>query len=130
MATKKLPIAELKSGMLLGQEILDAKGRVVVQNGARLTPMYIKRLEKWGVDEVLIEEEEATSGETVEKRPSEGKSLLENASSEDREFMRRVALAAQERFSNIKDNPVMDELKRLAIRHLVMSGRGAVPGLR
>ncbi len=127
MAADKTPVSELQPGMVLAQQIQDDKGRTIMPEGARLTPMHIKRLEKWGVDSVLIDTEAGAKGEG--KKEDAGKAALQAASSEDRDKMRSVAVAVQERFSNIGDNPVMNELKRLTVRHLVLKGGESIPGL-
>jgi len=116
----------LRPGMALAQPILDDKGRTIMQEGARLTPMHIKRLEKWGIDAVQI----AADGDAPSSSgQAAGRAQVQEASPEDRDRMRNVAKAVQERFSNIQDNPIMDELKRLTVRHLVLQKHGSVPGL-
>ncbi|MCX7935457.1 MAG: hypothetical protein N3A66_09395 [Planctomycetota bacterium] len=127
MGQKRLNLAELQPGMVVAQTILDNSGRTILQEGGRLTPMIIGRLEKWGVTTVVIKTDD--SG-VMAKPQAAGTGVAAAAASEaDREFMRKVAEQAIERFRNVENDPLMLELRKLAVAHLVRSGRGAVPGL-
>jgi len=53
---KQIAVGEAEAGMVLGQPIIDSKGRTIVKAGARLTQLYISRLDRWGVKELWIEE--------------------------------------------------------------------------
>lgn len=129
MGIKQYSVEELQPGMILAQPITDPKGRIMIPAGGRLTPVHIARMPKMGITTVAVEIEEPTPAEGG-KKPLSGKEILESASSEDREFMRRIALQIQERFSNLPDTPLNNELKRLALKHLILNGRGVVPGLK
>lgn len=133
MATKRCPVDQAQPGMLLGQPILDDKGRTIVPAGSRLTPAHIKRLDRWGIDHITITDEDS---ETALSRIREEEGLppekpeIEQPSGEDRDKMRRIAEAIQERFSDIKDNPLMEKLKLMAVRHLVVESKeGDIPGV-
>lgn len=130
MPVRELPISELQPGMLLAQPVLNDKGRTVIPEDSRLTPMHLKRLEKWGIEKVSINDDDTSVIEKKEKQAA-GQLTLQNASAEDREAMRNIALAIQTRFSNLQGNEIMDELKRLTVRHLVMAQQEgkALPGV-
>ena len=107
MAGTKVPIGELQAGMVLAQQLQDDRGRTIMDEGARLTPMLIKRLEKWGEESVLV----ASHGDDAGGQKEEtDRSVLRAASSVERDRLRNVAAAVQERFSNIDDDPVMNVL--------------------
>ena len=127
MGTTKCMLSDLQPGMVLAQPILDDKGRTIMQEGARLTPMSIRRLEKWGIDAVSVASGEDASPPS--SRRASGQAALQEASPEDRDRMRSVASAVQERFQNVADDPIMDDLKRLAVRHLVLHAGESVPGI-
>lgn len=128
MRNERLPIDKLEPGMTTAEAVHDQKGRVIIPAGARLTPMHIKGLHKWGVDSVAIQSaEESGGGETTE--PS-GKNVLATGSAEEQEFMRRVALEVTQKFANLEDSKFNQSFKKLAVKHLVLGGRGAVPGLK
>lgn len=126
MASSKLAIADLQPGMTLAQPILDNKGRTILPEGTRLTPMAINHLGKWGVEEVRIRKEQET---TVHKQQAVTGILPESASEKDLAFMRRVAEDVAKRFANLPPTEVNNELRRLALKHLITSGRGTVPGI-
>jgi len=114
--------------MIVAQSLLDNAGRTILQEGGRLTPMIIGRLEKWGITAVTIRGDD--TAEMPKAAASPGATLLENATADDREFMRGVAMGVQERFQNVDGNPVMDDLKRIALQQIVLKGRGVIPGLK
>ena len=128
MPIKHYKVSELQAGMVLAQQIMDENGRVVMQEGSRLTPMYIKRLPNFNVESVAVEEEEAAGDEPSAEDTTP--SALKDANAEDKEFMRRIAERVQDRFTDVSDIPVMAELKRLAVRHLVLAGPGTIPGVK
>ena len=131
MAVQKLPVSRIEAGMVAAQDIYDDRGRIILNSGGRLTPMIIKRFDKWGIEEVAVQtEEEAEAEKKKEAAKSTAQSIIQSASEEDRVFMRRVAMEVQQRFANVEDSPVMMDLRRYAIRHLIMNGRGVVPGLK
>jgi hypothetical protein len=128
MASKHCTIEELKPGMLLAQPILDDKGRTVVPEGSRLTPMHIKRLSKWGVESVTIILDDSNASQSGRHR-SVAKTVLTSASEEERDRMRFIAESIQERFSDVDKDEIMSELKRLAVRHLILGSQNkAIPG--
>ncbi len=127
MAVKRVPVQELRPGMIVAQAIEDDRGRTVIPAAARLTPMFIKRMGAWGITEVLVEDDAADSEQAsaAAQRPA----ILQDASQEERERMREIAMAVQLRFSNVPDTAVMGALKRIVVRHLVTIKPGSVPGL-
>jgi hypothetical protein len=125
MANKRYSVQELRAGMILAQAVDDDHGRTIMPQGARLTPMHIKRLQKWGLESVLVAEDEA--GDPESSSVVAAQEVIESASGEERESMRRIAEEVQQRFRDADDDPVMAELKRLAVRHLVLHGRDVVP---
>jgi hypothetical protein len=118
------------AGMVLAKPITDEHDRVLVAAGMRLSPAIITRLPKWGVKKLWIHvadereelgrEDESTSGDQAGR---------EQAAVVDAAFTRHVAARVLKRFALVKDDPLMGELMKLALRHLVASGRGVVPEL-
>lgn len=126
MAILRLPLADLQPGMTLAQPIVDKKGRTIVPEGTRLTPMTINHLGKWGVSEVRIKKNSDT---TVHKQSAISGMLPESASEQDVAFMRRVAEEVARRFANLQPTELNNELRRVALKNLITHGRGTVPGL-
>lgn len=126
MATLTLPIADLQPGMTLAQPIVDNKGRTIVPEGTRLTPMAINHLGKWGVSEVRIQKDKDT---TVHNQAAVPGALPASASEQDVAFMRRVAEEVARRFANLPPTDLNNELRRVALKNLITHGRGTVPGL-
>lgn len=127
MASKKLTVSELEAGMVVAAEITDPQGRPIVPLGGRITPIIIKRLPKWGIESVLIQEVEKDAD-----KPKAGKTVKEKKpgiSQEDEEFVKRVALGVIKRFSRVEETPFNKSFRKNVVRCLVLHGRGAVPGL-
>ena len=51
-----IPLAKATPGMILGQEILDSSGRILVGRGHELTEAYIAKLRRQGFDGIYIED--------------------------------------------------------------------------
>jgi len=129
MANVTYSAESLQPGMLLGQPILDDQGRTIVPEGARLTPAHIKRLDRWGVTEVVVNDDSSTVI-AANERQAAGQAEIESASQEDRDAMRNIASAVAKRFSAVADNEIMGELKRLSVRNLVLGFQGGtIPGV-
>ncbi len=64
-------VDEIKPGMVLGTDIVSARGKVMLSANAVLSEAMIKRLAVWGFDSAIILEDDAVSAETREKRLSE-----------------------------------------------------------
>ena len=55
---KRVSIRKLEEGMKLGQQIRDATGRVLIQQGTQLEGHYIQYLEEHGINSIIIQEGE------------------------------------------------------------------------
>ncbi len=55
---KRVSVRKLEEGMRLGQQIRDASGRVLIQQGTHLEGHYIQYLEEHGIDSIVIQEGE------------------------------------------------------------------------
>ena len=53
----RMAISDLKAGMLLQQAVLNEGGALLLKEGQNLTDKNIGILKKWGVKEVLIQED-------------------------------------------------------------------------
>jgi len=127
MAITRLSVEELRPGMELAQTVLDDKGRTMLQEGSRLTPMFISRMGKWGVTAVLIRQSSDT--DTIARPASTGADILRDASEEERSRMRKIAQTVQTRFSNLTDSPLNAALKKITVRHLITLKPGSTPGI-
>ena len=125
MGLKKLPANELQAGMLIAEEVTDKRGRTIIKTGTKLTPMFIKRITKMGIEEVSVEVELETPAEA--ESSVQPQDLLTSSSEEDMAVMRQIAMSVQKRFSNLESNTQNETLKRLIIKHLVVAGPGVIP---
>lgn len=125
MAKKKIEIGKLAPGMRLAENITNGAGMTLMPSGVRLTPMFISRLEKWSIASVYVLEEE-TQAEAPQPRTVAAAAVAmaarPDATQEQQEFARATALAVATWFSNLKEDPLMMQLRNIAIRKLVSDG--------
>lgn len=126
MAVQHISAQEAKVGMVLAEPIHDQQGRVIMAAGNRLTPVHVKRLDRWGVSELCIATEEADVSHRDEE---EGEDTLPAAQQLDQEYMAEVAQEFNARFSASEGNALMEHLKRVAFKTVVLAGRGGVSGV-
>lgn len=146
----RLNISKISPGMKLAEPITNPAGITLMPAGIRLTPMFIARIKKWNVQEldVFVEKPRDTSLRTSKPaapKPTEVKPAApqggkppapaveqENTlTAEEEEFARATTVEISRPFINVKNNPIMMQLRAVVIRRLVMHGRdGAVNVLR
>jgi hypothetical protein len=127
MTVQKIPTSDAKVGMILAEPITDQQGRIIMTEGSRLTPVHVKRLDRWGVSELVIQlEEEGEEG--GEAKPDN--EAIAAAAQIDQEYMRELASVFNERFEAVADQPLMQHLKKVAFKAVVLNGRNGLPGIR
>lgn len=121
--------------MKLAESITNAGGITLMPAGIRLTPMFIARIKKWNIEEldVLVERKRETNSV---RRPSgqakqsplaaRGGAVDETLTAEQQEFARSVAVDVSRAFVNVKNNPLMMQLRAVAIKRLVMHGPNGI----
>lgn len=125
---QRINTSDLVAGATLAEPICDPQGRVLCAAGGRLTPALINRLVKWNVPAVLIEiEGDAESG--ASDKPATAPQKQERIPDFlDEQYMRQVAVEINDRFSGVKDIALMEMLKRMAFKKIVMQGPRSIPG--
>lgn len=132
-----LNIAQLSPGMKLAEPITNSAGITLMPAGIRLTPMFIIRLKKWNIEsvQVLIDapqdkqerqeqpEQPEPRSPTRAVRAATGSNAL---SAEQETFARSVAEEVARCFVNLKDNPLMMQLRNVAIKRLVLHGQNGM----
>lgn len=106
-------VDQIKPGALIKSEIRDNSGKVVFKAGTKATPLLLKRLITWGIKSIEIESEESSENAESEELTDQ---IVEKKSpiTFDKEFVKKIA----RRFSNVKDDELMNQIMRLAIKHL------------
>lgn len=124
-----LPVDQITPGMRLAEPITNANGIALMPSGIRLTPMFIARIKKWNIKtlEVIVEEgggKQAPADVTVSPTEEDAAEAEEDSgfSAEQEEFARSVAGEVAKRFVNVKNNPLMVQLRAVVIRRLVLHG--------
>lgn len=131
---ERLTIDQLAPGMKLAEPITNASGVTLMPAGIRLTPMFIARIRKWNIEalDVLLEKRRP---DTAAKRAALASKAAENArggtpadapGAQLEEFARRTALEISRPFVNVKNNPLMMQLRASVIKALVLHGAKGV----
>ena len=128
MPEKQITAAEAQPGMILVQDVMDKDGRVLIPQGVRLTPMYLSRLLKWGVANLVIEETAPAAPPEPNAMPMPTRQA--NATQEQQVFAQAVATAIQARFAMVENDPLMMQLRSVALRQLLALGPNGIPGGR
>mgnify|MGYP001036742730 CR=1 FL=1 len=97
---KLLATKELKPGMVLGEDVKNFQGVLLLKNGTFLDEKKIKLLKTWGVDLVSVISQENDTNSTNTEKVSQTIKLLEH------------------RFSPHNENPLMQKLKEIGIEYV------------
>lgn len=128
MGHQTIDISQATSDMKLTKPVVNASGMVLMPEGIRLTPIFIDRLKKWGVQTVdIVTEKEEAPAAASQGRVSGPTRVTEV----DRDFAQRVAEDVAKRFVYCKDNPLMAQLRVIVARQLFYHGsRGMLNVMR
>lgn len=124
-----MPVSQISPGMKLAEPITNTNGLTLMPAGIRLTPMFIARLQKWNIEavDVLADKQEdarPAAGETTvapkpRPRAEDGEYTI---TAEQEAFARTVAMEISRNFVNVRDNPLMVQLRASAIKRLILHG--------
>jgi hypothetical protein len=64
----KIPVGDLVSGMIISQDVMDKRGRLLLKTNQRITPSMLKRIRKFKIPSVSIYMGEAASLSTPKFR--------------------------------------------------------------
>ncbi|WP_371365180.1 hypothetical protein SRRS_00710 [Sporomusa rhizae] len=79
MSTKMLAVKDLVPGMVIGEPVLSASGKVLLGKDVVIAPRTISLLLLWNVCHVFVNDEaEISSAESQQEQPAAGQSILSN----------------------------------------------------
>ncbi|MDX1708743.1 MAG: hypothetical protein R3274_09100 [Desulfobacterales bacterium] len=99
-----LKIDDLKPGMVLASSVYNQQDLLLLEKGTALTRRRIWMLKTWGVDKVGVK------GRGQKDESSDDRVVFETRESIEREL--------QAKFSDVIDDPVMQEIMKAASRQL------------
>jgi len=108
---KKLPLDELKEGMILAKPIADASGRTLLAAGAVLSENYIGMMGKKGIGGAFVEGGEDGEDGYAEAFPVVGYDVF----TEDWDT---ILAEIHHKFELVQDNVVMLQMKKAIIKYL------------
>ena len=142
---RRISVSEAKAGMVLARPIVDQQGRVIVNAGTKLSQLYIARLERWGVQELHVEDDpvrRATAPALSAPEPEAAARLRTSGASEGSKAAARepapvaaralppgvyrgadLAARIERTFSRVEDDPLMVALRGAVSRQLLAGGR-------
>ncbi len=106
---KRIPVSQVTTGLVLAREVLDAQGNSLLNEGMPLTELHRDLLLRRGIETVAIKDE-ADPDSTAESVP-------EAQEAQDEEAARKRIAEVERVFADVKDNPLMQELYRLALKY-------------
>lgn len=71
LGSKRCPISEVTAGMVLGADVLSARGKVMLSANTILTEYHIERLICWGYDSLIIADDDTDDEYLRKKRQNE-----------------------------------------------------------
>lgn len=131
MEQQKLTIDQITPGMKLAEAVTNAAGVTLMPAGIRLTPMFINRLKKWNIASLSVFVDRVRTGKTdvtpVQRASAPAASAPATAAMpQPDEFARQIAREVAGWFINLRDNPLMMQLRNTAIKRLVAHGKNGM----
>lgn len=113
--------------MRLAEKITNSSGITVIPSGVRLTPLFINRLTKWGIESVDVSVDETTVTEkSVALKHGTTTNIAINAKTGNnvalQEFARDITTEITTRFKNVADDELMMRLRSIALKKLIADG--------
>ncbi len=122
---RRIRVSEAEAGMILSQPIIDAKGRTIVKAGAKLTQLYIARLDRWGVEELSIDDSsdalpDAGSGELLLAKSAADDGEGDGSEAPPPGVYQGADLEAkiEKTFAGVIDDPLMATLRDVIMHNL------------
>lgn len=107
------PISQTTVGMILGEPVLDSRGRVLAKKGEKLSDELLALLQASGVKHLLVTEADASGEFAVRNEPGGDQA---NA-----EFTAAIRKRLEIRFRKHEDNPIMQIMRSLAEKQLIQA---------
>lgn len=126
MGKIRLKINQVTPGMKLAENLTTAEGATIMPVGIRLTPLFINRLAKWGVETLeVFQDDGPDAAANDEPAPAADDATARTAASRRQEaFARAITAEVAPWFANVRNDPLMMELRAIAIKKLVAIGPG------
>ncbi|WIF95236.1 HD-GYP domain-containing protein [Caminicella sporogenes] len=93
--TSKINVENVKAGMILGQNIYDNNGNILLSKGIKIRDSYLKKIKDLGIDEILIVNEEKDNScsnycRTMYHDNSHKKIIFEKTRREAKDFIEKT----------------------------------------
>lgn len=121
---KSVPVSEVEIGSVIGSDVLDASGNILLGKGTSISERQKAILARRGIESVMVQEpgDLPSPEDTAEEdTPAEDNSPEDGPSPA---VLERLA-AIEHAFSDCREQPQMQPLYRLAIAHVA---RGELDG--
>ena len=121
MASKTIHVNGAQPGMITSQPVIDVGGNMLVPAGFRLTPLQIRCLSRWGIDELVVEDDSVKASSAVKNASGRLASPLTTRveiTGEVSEAQLRLMAEVEERFQPVIESPLMRDLKNIVVDRL------------
>lgn len=123
MEKRTLSISQVSAGMRLAEPVTNANGITLMPAGIRLTPLFINRLKKWGIETLEVVAEKARETQSAPAPTRSTTSRTVSLTAEQEEFARSIATEVSRWFVNVRNDELMMQLRSVVIKRLVAHGR-------
>ena len=114
-----IPISEAKTGLVLGEPVLDFSGHFLAKKGESLSSDLLRLLQTSGIRDILATEITGADGPAAATAAASGLEDIEIASA----IRRKLDV----RFRRYPDHPVMQTLRNLAEKRLIQAKSAGRP---
>lgn len=127
MSKKKVAVKNLVPGMRLAEKITNSSGITVIPSGVRLTPLFINRLTKWGLEsvDVVVDDTTVTDKSSALKHGTTTNIAINTktgSSAALQEFAKDITVEVTNRFKNLADDELMMRLRSIVLKKLIADG--------
>lgn len=97
----RLPLDNVTPGMVLAEPVSNREGTLLLNAGVHATESSIRMLKSWGICSICVNAESASN--------------VPEASSKAEAVRKAVSQTVDDRFTEMPDHPVVEEIKRVSI---------------
>ena len=114
-----IPISEARTGLVLGEPVLDSSGHILAKKGESLSSDLLGILQASGIRDILATEMSGAEGQEASTAPA--------FSQEEHEIACAVRVKLEVRFRRYPDQPIMQTLRNLAEKRLTQARSAGQP---
>ncbi len=132
MASKSIPVSDALPGMITAKDISDSNGRILIHAGSRLSPVAIRRLPLWEIDNIFIESSSVNDSQNDLDMLVLPKAIKEELNTNtNTAVISEIATKVKKRFKGIDQDEFYKTYMNVLLKYLVNNnnnGNGIISG--